>query len=215
MGEHQTETILARARQNLSQRWRDEMLELVDVAIERTALRGTHPGAAHGHLLQLGHDEAAEQVGVFAAYLSLWQLRQKDFPAVHHCTKVDAVFALRHHVANRLGREKSFQPRDDRADAAAAAELGESALPIVANIWVADCLQKLVAPGLVNEEAPQVGEGAAFAAFEECEHGVLKHGVHLITPACAETLEHRDQIAGEQLLLEVGMRREDVERDNE
>ena len=182
MGQNEAHAILAGTGENFGHAGGDEVLELVGINEKRAALSAIHALPAHGHLLEFGDDEGAKQVRILPAHLSLRELGEEDFPAVHHLCEVEPILALRNHVANRFRREESLQSREDRADTLIASKLGKAALPIEDDLRVGHGGEESLAPIGIKKEAPQIGERAAFAAFKECPDGVAKHCVHLIAP---------------------------------
>src|SRR6185436_1839290 len=77
MRQDEPQAILAGARQNLRHARCNEMLELVGV--EPIVLPDSLRLSAHRGLLELGHEQRAEQIRVLLSNLSLGQLSQKDF----------------------------------------------------------------------------------------------------------------------------------------
>ena len=138
--------------------------------------------AGHGNLLELRHQQRAEQIGVFRAAQAFRQFRQKDFAAVHDVREVQPVLRLRHHVADRLAAEKILQPGQYRADGFVAGQLRKTFLPIIHHFRVPDGFQKFIAKRRFKQEPAQVGKRAAPAAFQKCQNCVLQNAIHLVAP---------------------------------
>ena len=89
----------------------------------------------------------------------------------------------------------------------------ENFLPIVHHLGIAHGGKKLMVEVRFNQESAKIGQSTARAAFQEGENGVPEHNIHLIAPGCAQTPEHGNEVGSQQVFLQFGMGRQDVESD--
>src|SRR4051812_33225017 len=126
-------------------------------------------------------EKAAEKGRVLFADRTLRQLRDEDLSGIHHLAEVDLVLALRNHVANELRPQKRVKSRKDRAVRIAAQER-KLLSPVVDDFLVLHRFEKLRAECRVDEELPEIGQGAAASRLKEGLDRVRENRVHLVAP---------------------------------
>ena len=103
----EVEAVFASLGENDGEGVGGEVLELVNVEVEWTAVFYVgNVGAGHGGELDLGDKEGAEDAGVVFADEALRQIDNEDFAFVHDLANVEGGFGLADDIANnRVGGE--------------------------------------------------------------------------------------------------------------
>src|SRR6266404_4401463 len=83
--------------------------------------------------------------------------------------------------------------------------------PVIDDIPVANCFEKLFAIVRLQQKTAQIGERPPTVAFEEGKNGVVEHGSHLIAPTAGKPLEYGHEVRCQEILLKLGVSGKDVE----
>ena len=101
VGDGEVEAVFASLGENDGKRVGGEVLELVDVEVEWTAVFYVGDvGAGHGGELDLGDEEGAENAGVVFANETFGEVDDEDFAFVHDFADIKAGFGLADDIAN-------------------------------------------------------------------------------------------------------------------
>src|SRR5579871_3363172 len=100
--QNEPEAVLARAGKNGGKRWADEVMELVYIQIKRISVTRSKLLPTHGDLIELGDEQAAQEIGILLADQPLRKFGQEDSAVFHHRRKIESVLFLGDDVADDL-----------------------------------------------------------------------------------------------------------------
>ena len=169
------------------------MLELVDVKDEGSTTPLCRRLPSECQLMELAHEEAPQEGGVFSADHSLRELCEKDLALIHHRGKVKSRVPLPDDVADDPASQECVEPCKERSDGACPDDR-ILPLPEEAHLLVRNMRQERPSERVVDQKPAEIDERPAGRAFEDGDDRISEDGRHRVAPGGRETLEDPDQV---------------------
>jgi len=129
---------------------------------------------AHSDLIELGHQQAAEKIGIFLTDQSLGEFGKEDPTIIHHRRKIEAILFLRDDVADNLRTQECIEPGQYRP-LRFPYKQRKLLPPVVDNFGVADSCKELRSELRLYQESAEIRKRSTLFTLQEGKHCVTEN----------------------------------------